>query len=56
MDGHADPCRINDKVQLDLYHKVILGRNINKCTEIKKKTIETIVEFLRNFLIIGNYL
>ena len=37
MDGHADPCRINDKVQLELYRKIILGRNINKCTEIKKK-------------------
>lgn len=54
MDGHADPCRINDKVQLDLYRKIIFGRNINKCTEIKK-TIETIVEFLGIFLIIGNY-
>ena len=36
MDGHADPSRIHDKVQLDLYRKIIFGRNINKCTEIKK--------------------
>ena len=49
MDGHADPCRINDKVQLELYRKIILGRNIKKCTEIKKKRLKLSSNFSEFF-------